>query len=118
MGAALTDPRRDPLRRHALGSERACNRRQDECRVAERRKGNEDRAAIRVLRDQARELDREPGLARAARPENRQDRRRLGDDERHRVVELALAAEKRRRGRRQKPSARRSQRGMSVGPEL
>ena len=45
-------------------------------------------------------------------------RRRLGDDERHRVVELALAAEKRRRGRRQKHSARRSQRGMSVGPEL
>ena len=118
MGTAPAYPRRDPLRRHALGSERACNRRQDERRVAERRKGDEDRAAVRVLRDQARQLDREPGLARASRAENCQDRRRLGDDERHRVVQLALAAEKRGRRGRQEHSARRSQRGMSVGPEL
>ena len=62
---------RGGLRRR--GAEPVGDRRQNELRVTKRRERHEDGPSFGVVTEQARELDREPGLAGSTRPDDRED---------------------------------------------
>ena len=66
---------------------------QQQCRVPEWRQRNEDRAAVRFLREQARELKRESRLPGATRPDDGKDARLALVPDGNRPEELALTAE-------------------------
>ena len=118
MGALLADAGCDRGRLGAVDAESLGDRRQHERRVAKRCERHKKRAALCVLREQTRELQREAGLAGAAGAENGEDRRVVMEDERDGVEELLLASEEPGRRRRQAHRARAAERGKSLRAEL
>ena len=88
------------------GAEALCDCRHHEGDITHRREGNEHRAAVRLLREQTSELDREPRLAGTARTDDREDARVTLQRHRHGVVELRLASQEGGCRRRQVDCAR------------
>ena len=90
----------------------------DELRVGHRREWNEERASIRLVGEQASNLDREARLPRSAGADDRQDAGVTLEPRRNRVEQLTLAPEEPRRGRRQGYATRCAESREDVRAEL
>ena len=118
MCALLADARRDRIRVGALDAESLRHAWQHEGRIAKGRERHEQRAALGVLRQQARELEREAGLPDAAGAEDRDHARVVLEHGRHGVEELLLPAEKPRGRHGEVDTTRGAQRRESAVPQL
>ncbi len=118
MGLLLAHARGDRRGVVARRAEIPRDRREQETRVPDRRQRDEHGAAVGVLCEQACELEREPRLSRPAGADDGEDSRVVREPGRDRVEQLALSAEERRRGRRQRKRSRSAEWWKAVGAEL
>ena len=116
--ASFADAGGDRRRIRRRRAEPVGHRRQDELRVPERRERDEDRSSLRVVAEQARELDREARLAGSSRADDREHPRVALVDQRDRVEQLLLAAEERRGRSRELDAPGRSERWELTVAEL
>ena len=118
MGLLFAHARRDRRGVVARRAEIPRDRREQESRVPDRRQRDEHGAAVGVLCEQACELEREPRLSRPAGADDGEDSRVVREPGRDRVEQLALSAEERRGGRRQRNRSRSAEWWKAVGAEL
>ena len=93
MRASLAHAGGDRRRIRRRRAEPVGHRRQEELRVPERRERDEDGSSLRVVTEQARQLDREARLAGSPRADDREHPRIALVHQRDRVEQLLLAAE-------------------------
>ena len=110
MGLLVAEAGGDRGGRVSRGAEVRGDQRNDQRRIPNRGQRDEDGPAVRLVGQESRQLDREPCLAGAAGADDGEKPRVALEPQRCRVEELALAAEKVRRGSGEVDGAGRPQR--------